>query len=365
MADSAAEGRIKDLKRRLELAPGSRLFVALAEEYRKSGRLADALSTLQKGLLAHPNYLSAQVALGRAYLEAGQITEAIATFSRVLSSDPGNLVSAKSLADIHMSRGDSVEAVKKYKLYRALSGDRSVDEIVERLEVELAPPPPVAADDVAPPPPPALYEERPTASGSGRFRESRPRDSVSRLPVELDATSVRFELDDSAPSAARDRTPLPLSRDVELPAPRATAAPLSSPADPEAVTRGIPPEAIAAAVGASPLRPPEEPSESPFEEREHPEAAQVPQTADEPQGRVLADLYFVQGHYAEALAIYDDLMASQPHDEELRRMRRDAEARLLPAAATTPAAAKPDPGFEHRLAKIRALKRWLSVVQTG
>src|SRR5713226_10428303 len=155
MADSAAEGRIKDLKRRLELAPGSRLFVALAEEYRKTGRLADALATLQKGLLRHPNYLSAHVALGRAYLEAGQITEAIATFTRVLANDPGNLVSAKSLADIFLSRGDSVEAIKKYKLYRALSGDRSVNEIVERLEVELAPPPPPAdAYGSAPPPPP-------------------------------------------------------------------------------------------------------------------------------------------------------------------------------------------------------------------
>jgi len=365
VADGAAEGRIKDLKRRLELAPGSRLFVALAEEYRKSGRLADALSTLQKGLLAHPNYLSAQVALGRAYLEAGQITEAIATFSRVLSSDPGNLVSAKSLADIHMSRGDSVEAVKKYKLYRALSGDRSVDEIIERLEVELAPPPPAASDDVAPPPPPAFYDETPAAFGSGRFREGRPRDSVSRRPVELDATSVRFELDDSAPSAAKDRTPLPLSRDVELPAPRSTAAPSPPPAEPEAVTRGIPPEAIAAAVGAASSRPQEVPGASRFEEVEERESAQAPQTAEEPQGRVLADLYFIQGHYAEALAIYDDLVASQPHDEELRRLRRDAEARLLPAAATTPAAAEPDPALEHRLAKIRALKRWLSVVQTG
>jgi len=49
----------------------------------------------------------------------------------------------------------------------------------------------------------------------------------------------------------------------------------------------------------------------------------------------------------------------------LRRLRRDAEARLLPAAATTSAAADSDPALEHRLTKIRALKRWLSVVQTG
>ena len=146
MAEAGAEARIRDLKRRLELDPGSRLFVALAEEFRKTGRIADALSTLQKGLLAHPNYLSAHVALGRAYLEAGQITEAIATFSKVLVADPGNLVSAKSLADVYLSRGESVEAVKKYKLYRALSGDRTVDDMIHRLEEVLAPPPPAVSD---------------------------------------------------------------------------------------------------------------------------------------------------------------------------------------------------------------------------
>jgi cytochrome c-type biogenesis protein CcmH/NrfG len=80
---------------------------------------------------------------------------------------------------------------------------------------------------------------------------------------------------------------------------------------------------------------------------------------------VLADLYFAQGHYAEALAIYDDLVASHPQDEDVRRLRRDAEARLLPAAATTAAAAEPHRTLERRLAKIRTLKRWLSVVQTG
>ena len=144
MAELSSDARIRDLKRRLELEPGSRLFVTLAEELRKRGRLTESLATLQKGLLAHPNYLSAHVALGRAQVEAGQLRDAIATFTKVLVNDPGNLVSAKSLADIYLSRGESLEAVKKFKLYRALSGDRTVDETIERLEAELAPPAPAA-----------------------------------------------------------------------------------------------------------------------------------------------------------------------------------------------------------------------------
>ena len=83
-----------------------------------------------------------------------------------------------------------------------------------------------------------------------------------------------------------------------------------------------------------------------------------------PTGRALADLYYAQGHYAEALQIYDDLVIRHPFDEDLKRMRRDAEARLLPAS-TSPAAAAPDVGLERRLARIRALKQWLSVVLAG
>jgi tetratricopeptide (TPR) repeat protein len=377
VVDPGAEARIRDLKRRVELDPGSRLFVALAEEFRKSGRIADALSTLQQGLLAHPHYVSAHVALGRAYLEAGQITEAIATFSKILLSDPGNLVSAKSLADIYLSRGESVEAVKKYKLYRALSGDRKVDEIVQRLEAELAPPPPSAASHAAavpPPPPPPSFVEVPT----GQFRRSR----ITPIPEERAEVTEPFEIgaldfepaEASYPAAEAEPFPV-LSRDVPLAVrsrkPREDASPEAAlpqappPLQPapepveadSAVTRRIDvsefraPAAPEPPAPAVPWVPP--PAEPPPAE---------PDVPSPPHGRTLADLYFAQGHYAEALRIYDELVASNPFDAELKRLRRDAEARLLPAS-TTPGAAAPDVALQRRLGKIRALKQWLSVVQ--
>ncbi len=339
MADAAAEARIRDLKRRLELEPGSRLFVALAEELRKAGRLSQALSTLQEGLLAHPNYLSAQVALGRAYLESGQMSEAIVTFSKVLAADPGNLVSAKSLADIYLSRGESVEAIKKYKLYRALSGDRGVEDVIERLEQELAPPPPFSAEDVPPPPPSPFFEERP----AGPFRISREARFPERVPAApaqepFDMTPVAFEPEESLPAEPAEPFPV-FSRDVPL-VPRASPPPLPPVlAQEDVATRALRMKEIV---------------------KPAPEAASAPV----PQGRTLADLYYAQGHFAEALEIYDELVAANPFDEELRRLRRDAEARLLPAGST-PGAAAPDLALERRLAKIRAFKRWLSVVQTG
>jgi hypothetical protein len=88
----------------------------------------------------------------------------------------------------------------------------------------------------------------------------------------------------------------------------------------------------------------------------------IPDPGAAPSGRALADLYYAQGHYAEALQIYDDLVTRHPFDADLQRMRRDAEARLLPAASA-PTAATADPGLERRLARVRILKRWLGRIQ--
>jgi tetratricopeptide (TPR) repeat protein len=405
VAELSGDARIRDLKRRLELDPSSRLFVTLAEEYRKSGLLPEALSVLQKGLLAHPSYLSAHVALGRAYLEAGQITEAIATFTRVLSSDPGNLVSAKSLADIYMSRGEGVEAIKKYKLYRALSGDRTVDDVIERLQVELAPPPPLRPVETAVPPPPTFFEGKPT----GPIRTSRELRFPERPPREVESAEVHplaYDFEDSKGSRRKDAPPDVFSRDISVddlfvrpiapPPNRAaedvttplalgavtpTAAPAVPPAGPPETPRDASDDVSTRAFRISDVlgsAAPEIPGESGDGngEGEEPFPAEAALAAAAPvddsrstapaeaSGRTLADLYYVQGHYPEALRIYDDLVAQNPFDIELKRLRRDAEARLLPAA-TTPDLASPDAGLTRRLARVRALKRWLAVVQAG
>jgi tetratricopeptide (TPR) repeat protein len=341
MPDPGSEARIQDLKRRIDQDPGSRLFVALAEEYRKSGRFGEALSTLQRGMLSHPSYLSAHVALGRAYLEAGQVTEAIATFSKVLVTDPGNLVSAKALADVYMSRGEKLEAVKKYKLYRALSGDRGVDEIVARLEKDLAPPPPPAKLGTAASAPPPPSFGGPAASPAPEAKPAQPPSPSRPRPSE-----GPFDL--SVPSFGGIELAAPTSEGEPFPA--APPAPEAAPGRPgetaptDAVTRAL-------RVPDLPVPRPTPPPSRPREEE------------PEGQGRTLADLYFAQGQYSEALRIYDELVALNPFDEELRRLRRDSEARLLPAATAGPISG--DAAFEKRLKKIRALKQWLSVLQAG
>ncbi len=238
MADPGAEARIRHLRRRVEQDSTSPFFVGLAEEYRAAGRLPDAIRTLDKGLQTYPHYVSAQVALARTYLEAGRTEDAVAMFTKALAEDRGNLVSARSLADIYLSRGERIEAIKKFKLYRAISGDRSVDEVIERIERDLSP----AAEPAA-----------------------------------------------------------------------------------------------------------------------------------EPRGRVLADLYFAQGHYGEALALYLEMARSDSSDGEIARLVSEARLRLGPAGqpggpqgpspAPETSSTSADRNLARRQVRIQALKRWLSVIQ--
>ena len=138
MADADVETRIRDLKKRVEREPRSRFFVPLAEEYRKAGRLPDAIRALEEGLTSHPGYVAARVALARALLETGRIEESMEAFSKVLIDDPSNLVAAKALGDIHLSRGEPMEALKRYLRFRAVSGDRRLDEVIAKLREETA-----------------------------------------------------------------------------------------------------------------------------------------------------------------------------------------------------------------------------------
>ena len=50
-----------------------------------------------------------------------------------------------------------------------------------------------------------------------------------------------------------------------------------------------------------------------------PAPAAAAAAASEPQGRTLGDLYFAQGHYAEALRIYDEIVATSGSDPDLAR----------------------------------------------
>lgn len=92
--------RIAELERRVQQDPASIVFGALAEEYRRAGRLEEAVATCEQGLTRHPSYLSARVTLGRALQELGRVDEARAEFERVIDVAPDNLAAIRALSEL-------------------------------------------------------------------------------------------------------------------------------------------------------------------------------------------------------------------------------------------------------------------------
>lgn len=106
---------IEKLKEKVDRDPSSKLFVPLAEEYRKEGLLDEAIGVLLNGLETQPNYMSARVSLGKIYLEKGMFDEARSEFENVVHVIPDNLYAHKKLAEMYRDTGERDLAVKSLR----------------------------------------------------------------------------------------------------------------------------------------------------------------------------------------------------------------------------------------------------------
>jgi tetratricopeptide (TPR) repeat protein len=106
---------IERLKERVDKDPNSKLFVPLAEEYKKAGMPDEAIDALTKGLERQPGYMSARVSLGKIYLEKGMLSEAGTEFEKVVSAIPDNLYAHKKLAEIYRALGEREKAVAEFR----------------------------------------------------------------------------------------------------------------------------------------------------------------------------------------------------------------------------------------------------------
>jgi tetratricopeptide (TPR) repeat protein len=106
---------IERLKDKVNKDPNSKLFIPLAEEYKKAGMFDEAIEVLTKGLERQPDYMSARVSLGKIYIERGMLEEARDEFEKVVSSIPDNLYAHKRLAEIYRDLGEQDKAIKEFK----------------------------------------------------------------------------------------------------------------------------------------------------------------------------------------------------------------------------------------------------------
>jgi tetratricopeptide (TPR) repeat protein len=126
---------IEKLREKVEKDPNSKLFVPLAEEYRKEGMLDEAVDVLLKGIEGQPGYMSARVSLGKIYLEKGMPGEARAEFENVVRSIPDNLYAHKKLAEIYRDMGEKDLSIRSYRVVLKLNAmDEEALDVLKTLE---------------------------------------------------------------------------------------------------------------------------------------------------------------------------------------------------------------------------------------
>lgn len=271
---------LQKLEEKFRKDPTSKLFFPLAEEYTKVGRLQEAITLLQTGIKAHPDFLSAKVALGKALLSKGQTQDAKREFEQVVTANPDNLMAHKKLAGIYAQEGDKRKALASCEVILAVN---PTDAEAVRLRDQIGPLPEILPED----------EATVLAHTS----------SLDHHEAELEPTAV-------------DRQP---ERDESV-EPTVT---LVQPADGEATVvepMRAEPRGILDQIGSDVVEATEVMRVAPesAEAVSPPGASDANDKEDEALATTsLADLYVAQGHYQRGIAIYRRLLERTPKDADL------------------------------------------------
>jgi len=89
---------IAKLSERYNKDPESRIFVQLADAYRKNNMIDEALEVLNNGLRYHPQYPLAYLIMGKCFFDKRMFPQAKESFEKTLTSDPQNIVALRMLA---------------------------------------------------------------------------------------------------------------------------------------------------------------------------------------------------------------------------------------------------------------------------
>lgn len=219
---------IDQLRDRWRAEPSSRGFLQVAEEYRRDGRVDEALAMLDEGLRQQPAYLAALVAKGRCHLELGQPEAAREALERVVRRDATQAVANKLLVRAHLAAGEPRQARERLELYGLLhGGDPEIQELKDRIRALERPGAPrrhAGADvfDLEPraaPPPELLFPgERRVAAASSNGEPFAGLDTpeVRRRYLEGLVAEGIFAFDPPAPPPSSAPVPAPPAATVTL-----------------------------------------------------------------------------------------------------------------------------------------------------
>lgn len=116
---------IVKLTERIAKDPKSKLFVPLAEEYKKIGDIEMSIHVLTEGLKNNPGYVTARSFLGKLLIEKGDYPAAQKEFEEVVKAIPDNLMAQRKLGDLHALQNRTADAVKQYKIVLTMNPKNS------------------------------------------------------------------------------------------------------------------------------------------------------------------------------------------------------------------------------------------------
>jgi tetratricopeptide (TPR) repeat protein len=106
---------IAKLSERYGKDPKSRIFVQLADAYRKNNMVDEALEVLKKGLQYHPQYPLAHLIQGRCFFDKRLYSQAKESFDKVIKFDPQNIVALRMIAQVCETLRDEAGQIEAYK----------------------------------------------------------------------------------------------------------------------------------------------------------------------------------------------------------------------------------------------------------
>lgn len=160
------QAEIARLEQEYRNNPEGRLFVHLAEAYRRAGELEKARDILSEGLQRHSDYLSARIVLAQVESGLGEEDRALRVWREVVELDPENELALWALAETEYNQGNTRESLAYYKRLLELGvDDAELDEMITLLESS----------------PPAAVENGP---GDGASRDELDRSTPSRSSTE-------------------------------------------------------------------------------------------------------------------------------------------------------------------------------------
>jgi len=260
------EAQIKKYTEQLAADSNSRVFVPLAEIYRKLGRYEEAISVAQDGLKHHPNYMGGKTALARAYFENGKLEQAQELLESILQLAPDNLLANRLLSELFVEKGEPNLAVPVLKQLVAMEpNDARAAKQLADLEARL--------------------------SGAPQL-ESQPSPHSSPHP--------------SSHSPAASSSPKP---PVQVKPP---GAPLQQP---QQKKRSLPSPSLSPATISS-------------AQKAQPSLPQEPKKVITTQTQTLANLYRSQGHLDKAIEVYQELLKENPGNKSFMLALKQTEREL-------------------------------------